>query len=170
MRNKVLFYVILAVILLAIIGIGFLIWNQYIIKTPIQASKELPFETIEIGSYGKEKQRKDYTITNQHDWQDLWDKIYSTRSPKPSLPKIDFTQSIIIGVFLGQRNTGGYSIEITKVLETEKNIEVLVEETSPGEGCMVSMALTYPMHIIKIQKVDKEIEFKPEKIKGESCF
>ncbi len=78
-------------------------------------------------------------------------------------PEIDFNEEMILVVFQGEKSTGGYGIEINKIVEKENAIEVLVIETLPGYGCMVTEALTSPYHIVKLQKSTKEVIFKTEK-------
>jgi len=124
--------------------------------------KELAFETIEKGYVSGFRERSFRVVTNNSDWQNLWDIVNSIRTPQPPLPEIDFTETMIIAVFQGCKPTGGYSIEITKVVETESALEVYVEETSPGPWCVVTCALSEPHHIIKIPKSDKEFIFEVE--------
>ncbi len=50
----------------------------------------------------------------------------------------------------GEKNTGGYAIGIEKVTETDKNIIVKVKETGPKPGENVTMAITTPYAVIRI--------------------
>jgi hypothetical protein len=43
---------------------------------------------------------------------------------------------------MGEKITGGYSIGIDTVVETDKNI--IIKETSPEPGSMVTQAFTNP--------------------------
>ena len=64
----------------------------------------------------------------------------------PNLPKlrIDLKTNIVIAAFLGQRNTGGYSVEITRVA----NGEVQITEKAPGKDVMVPQIITAPFKIV----------------------
>ncbi len=73
--------------------------------------------------------------------------------------KVNFEEEMILAVFMGERTTGGYSIEIVEIMEKDDVVEVIIGQTSPGEDDMVSMAFTYPEHIVKMEKTEKPIEF-----------
>ncbi|MEO0143728.1 MAG: protease complex subunit PrcB family protein [candidate division WOR-3 bacterium] len=79
-----------------------------------------------------------------------------------SIPKIDvnFNKEILIGVFLGQRPTSGYSISVEKVLLENKKIVVYANEICPKKDQMVLMVITYPSVFIKIPKYEYPVELK----------
>jgi hypothetical protein len=67
-----------------------------------------------------------------------------------NLPKLDegfFKESIVVAAFLGERNTGGYSVEIT--LEGKAGIRV--REKAPGKGVMVPQMITYPFKMVAVE-------------------
>ena len=74
-------------------------------------------------------------------------------------PAVNFDEKMLIAVFQGQKPSGRYSIEINKIKEYADYIEVTVRETSPGENCIVTFALTSPLHIVEVEKSDKPIRF-----------
>lgn len=59
----------------------------------------------------------------------------------------------IVLISLGQRNTGGYGITVKLVEDIEGKTSVIVEETKPAPGSMVTQAITYPRVYIKIQNI-----------------
>ncbi|MEW6417166.1 MAG: protease complex subunit PrcB family protein [Nitrospirota bacterium] len=151
---------------LAIVGIVLFIVNRPIVSTPLPPiieERELVFKTIEKGYYSGHDERRNYAIINNNDWKNLWDKVNSNITPKPFLPEIDFSRSMIVAVFQGAQGTGGYAIDIVKVVETENTLEVFVKEMSPGRGCGVTFLVTQPYHIIEVQRVDKKVIFIIEK-------
>jgi hypothetical protein len=65
-----------------------------------------------------------------------------------NLPKLDadfFNQSVLVAAFLGERNTGGYSVEIRA-----NTIEISVLEKKPGKGVMVPQMITSPFRIVAL--------------------
>ena len=118
-------------------------------KAPETSAKELPFEMIAKGYYGGLDERKNYVLKDNEDAENLKDKGYS-------LPAVDFTHYMVIAVFQG---TGGFDINVSKVVETEDNLQVLVKEIWPGKKCEMTNGLTKPYYIIKIQKTEKEAVF-----------
>ena len=66
-----------------------------------------------------------------------------------NLPKLDadfFKESVAIAAFLGERNTGGYSVEIRA-----NAIEIIILEKKPGKGAIVPQVITSPFQIVAVQ-------------------
>ena len=114
------------------------------------------FETISRGGFGGLDEQGDYVIDSEGEWSELLNR---TRIRFQEPPAIDFSRSTVIAVFLGTRSTGGYTIEIKDIAETDDEVTVYVEETSPGPGENVIMAVTQPYHIVKTKKITKEVIF-----------
>jgi hypothetical protein len=65
-----------------------------------------------------------------------------------NLPKLDadfFEENVVVAAFLGERHTGGYSVEITP-----NAIEINVLEKKPGKGVMVPQMITSPFKIVSL--------------------
>ena len=65
-----------------------------------------------------------------------------------NLPKlnVDLKTNVVIAAFLGQRNTGGYSVEITH----SANGDIQVAEKAPGKDVMVPQMITAPFKIVSL--------------------
>ena len=61
---------------------------------------------------------------------------------------------MVIGVFSGEKPSGGFSIEIAEIMLMETKITVFFDEISPKPEQPVTEALTQPSHIVKIKRVD----------------
>ncbi len=59
----------------------------------------------------------------------------------------------------GQKNSGGYGIEVESVSESNTNTQINLILKSPGKNCLVTAALTNPFIIIYIPNNYKEIVF-----------
>ncbi len=84
-------------------------------------------------------------ITNQSDYDEELLNYLTTQDST-----IDFTTSNVLLVDMGQRNSGGYAIEVTKVEEYDDYAMATVKLTKPGENCTVSEALTNPFKFVEI--------------------
>lgn len=121
-----------------------------------EAVQEISFETIDKSSYGGVREKKEIVIKNFEDWETIWKEVKSIQISVPETPVVDFSKEMVVALFMGERTTGGYSTEITRI--TEDGI-VYYKEKEPGKGMMVTQALTQPYHIVKMENMDKEIEF-----------
>ena len=127
-------------------------------------NKEVNFTVIKGGVNSGYKEKGYIVINNEQQLKKIWNKIFSIMIPPPSVPYIDFENSTLIGVFMGEKPTGGYGIEITKITEQKNKITVDIKEISPAPDCIVTMVLTSPYKIIKINKTNKKIKFKIEEV------
>ena len=96
-------------------------------------------------------------------YEDLDSELKSTIDEKKMekghiLVKAEESEYYYLVVFAGEKNTGGYGIEITKVSNQEGKTTVVVEETSPAEGMMTIQVLTYPLDIVKVKGISEDIK------------
>lgn len=56
-----------------------------------------------------------------------------------------------IGILMGQKNTGGYSLKVTDVQNNDGKTNVFVEEIWPSESDIVIQVITYPYVIIRVK-------------------
>ncbi|WP_338648411.1 protease complex subunit PrcB family protein [Flavobacterium sp. KS-LB2] len=78
---------------------------------------------------------------------------------KDKISSNDIQTSNFLVLNMGEKTSGGYSIGIDTVVETDKNIVITIKETSPEPGSMVTQAFTNPFCVVKINS-KKEIIFK----------
>jgi len=111
------------------------------------------------GSYCGVRTAGERVIRDADAWKSLWGQVGRIRKPAPAPPEVDFSKQVALAVFMGQRNSGGYSIRITSVRDTDQEVVVQVKRTSPPPGAMVTMALTQPYDIVTIARSGKPIKF-----------
>ncbi|WKL44388.1 protease complex subunit PrcB family protein [Flavobacterium sp. ZE23DGlu08] len=78
---------------------------------------------------------------------------------KNKISSNDVQTANFIVLNMGEKTSGGYSIGIDTVVETDKNIVITIKETNPEPGSMVTQAFTNPFCVVKINS-KKEIIFK----------
>jgi hypothetical protein len=69
-------------------------------------------------------------------------------------PSVDFSRDVVIAVAAGQRNTGGHTIAVERVVRDGAGLAVTVVETQPGAGCMTTQQLTQPVDIVVVAAAD----------------
>lgn len=118
--------------------------------------------------------------SNQRNTQ-LAFKIIQTEAPKVEIAKqvvirneaewateigtktdISFTKEMVLVFFMGTRMTGGYSIEISSVVNLVDKIVVSGQLVSPGKNCIVFQAINYPYLVFTIPTSNKEIVWNME--------
>lgn len=78
---------------------------------------------------------------------------------KDKMKQDDIHNSNYVILNMGEKSTGGYSIGIDKVEETDKNIIITVKEINPAPDSMTMQVITYPYTVVKIRS-KKEIIIK----------
>lgn len=71
--------------------------------------------------------------------------------------------SFIIFITSGEKPTGGFKIDVKSIEDNKGTTNILVEETSPAPGDIVTMAFTYPYVIVKAQGITDNFNIKNTK-------
>ncbi|MBU1852417.1 MAG: protease complex subunit PrcB family protein [Candidatus Omnitrophica bacterium] len=102
---------------------------------------------------------KRLVISTLEEWEEVWKNVHSLVIPRPELPEIDFGKEMVIAVFMGERNSGGYEVEIIKIVDTGEEIVIKVKEKELPLESFQTMALTQPYHIVVIKKYTLPVSF-----------
>lgn len=117
---------------------------------------QMTLTTIDGGQHSGIDEPRDVTVRSAADWTALW-KEHGAQKP---LPKIDFARSIVLGVFLGSRPTGGYGVDITRVERDGKDLVVIYRERKPDPQAMVAQIITTPFHLVQVNRHDGQVRFR----------
>jgi hypothetical protein len=83
----------------------------------------------------------------------------SARDLRPGLPNIDFSQTLIIAVFAGAKPSGGYTIKVSRIVQTEQAVVVHVAEERPARGQAGIAQIVYPYQIVSLPRTTLPIRF-----------
>ena len=111
------------------------------------------------GSHCGIAEPKQIVITDPSEWAKLWQQVHRNKFPAPNLPPVDFSKNMVLAVFMGQKPTSGYAIQISEVSKLNGEVVAKVRETSPPKGSIVLQVITQPFHIVVIPKVDAKVKF-----------
>ena len=99
-------------------------------------------------------------VRDRDAWLEMWKQHSSRQLPPPPAPEIDFSREMLILVAHGQTSTGGFQVMVDGIYERDNKLEVVVKSTAPGKRCMVTQALTQPVHIVRLQQSDRSVVFR----------
>jgi hypothetical protein len=119
------------------------------------------FVSVAKGPRSGVRERKLAVVKSETEWADLWNLHAALATPRKEPPAVNFQSEMIVAVFAGEKRTGGYAIEITRVEQdpTKNLVEVFVRETKPPPGAITTQALTQPFHIVKLNKTELPVNF-----------
>ncbi|MBW3660482.1 MAG: protease complex subunit PrcB family protein [Gemmatimonadetes bacterium] len=120
----------------------------------------LPIETLYDGVDSGIEDSRRVTIRSDSAWGAFWSELHRGQgSLEPAPPEVDFDRSVVVAATAGQKPTGGHAIDIEGVLANGDGVWVSVRKTTPGEGCVVTQALTAPAVVVKAPKRDGPVKF-----------
>jgi|GEM_PF-1372533 len=92
-------------------------------------------------------------VRSQQEWGALWTK--HTGGKAEGRPAVDFTKEMVVAVFLGERRTGGYKVDIKLMpdpFEPKTRIVVFYREVRPDSGSFNMEMISQPYVMIKIPR------------------
>jgi hypothetical protein len=116
----------------------------------------VPFTTIAEGQQSGVEDKREVVVRTDEEWKALWKQ----HAPDKPLPAVDFTKSMVVGVFLGSRNTGGYRATITAVDKESTDVVVTWHESRPSADLIVTQVLTFPYHLVRIDRSPAPVKFR----------
>jgi hypothetical protein len=114
------------------------------------------FTTLDRGQYSSVEKPREVVMHSAAELSAVW----KANPDNQALRAVDFATSTVVGVFLGSRSTGGYTVEITQIEREGDHLVVTWREVKPSPDVMVTQAFTAPYHLVTIDKFDGPIQFK----------
>ncbi|MGH7301983.1 MAG: protease complex subunit PrcB family protein [Candidatus Rokuibacteriota bacterium] len=126
------------------------------------AALTVPFSTLAKGLASGVDQPTRIVVRSQNDWAALWSRHMRTPAAPPPPPSVDFSRDMVAALFMGERPTGGYAIEVTQIERTDAGLSIRYRTTRPDPAGMYTQALTQPFHLITLPRVDGPVTFVSE--------
>jgi hypothetical protein len=102
-------------------------------------------------------------VTDSDKYLVVWNGIFGggpkDGRPMPP-PDVDFKKEMVLAVFMGERYTGGYAVEIKDAVEDKGKLVVTVVERSPGPADIVTQAITNPFHVAVVKRSTLPVQWK----------
>lgn len=108
-------------------------------------SPQMPFTTLARGDQSQVEEPRQAVARTPAEWTALWKAHAGAEKPPP----VDFSSSMVVGVFLGTRPTAGHSVEITRIEQQGADLVVIYREQRPAPSDMVAQVLTAPFVLVR---------------------
>jgi len=116
----------------------------------------IPFTVLSEGTNAAGvAERKNFAVYSQEDFERLWTMTFGPDTS--AMPSVNFDSYYVIGVFAGEKASGGHTIDVASVTDANSLRTVAISLTRPGEGCVVTQALTRPFQLIMVPVSDREL-------------
>ena len=104
--------------------------------------------------------KENLVINSKEEWKEFLLKADVTNTISTEFKDaVDFKKNTILVAIDAKKTTGGFSIEISKIIENKGKLQAIITSKGPKPTDMAMMILTQPIHIVKIPKNNKEIIF-----------
>jgi len=70
-------------------------------------------------------------------------------------------EAVIVTIHAGRKPTGGYSVQVRRVVKDGPQCVVHYEVIEPPPDAMVPQVITYPAAMVRIQSACKDVEVQP---------
>jgi PrcB C-terminal len=117
--------------------------------------ESVPFKKLDRGQQSFIEEAREVVVRTASEWTALWKQ----HAPDQQPPAVDFTRSMVVGVFLGSRPTGGHSVEITRIDREGSDLVVTYRERRPGNSDIVTQVITMPYELGTIDRFDGKVRF-----------
>lgn len=88
-------------------------------------------------------------VTGPESWRAFLTEWGSSPQEWPRIPWEDW---VVLVCLAGQKPTGGYGVEIERVVVTEDKLTAAVREVSPPRSALVTTVLTSPYHAVRLPR------------------
>jgi len=133
--------------------------NSLLLWVMAASAQPLTFKTIERGGQSGIETAREVVARTEAEWTALWKE----HAPGRKRPPIDFTSSMVVGVFLGSRPTGGFDVEVTRIERQGTDLVVSYRERKPDPSDIVTQIITMPYHLVTTERSAAPVRFAPEK-------
>lgn len=101
----------------------------------------------------------EFTVVEEADQPDELKQLIEEK--KKEMFKFTYSdkQYLYIVVGFGEQPTGGYSIAVEKLYETDNAIYIKTNFMGPSKSEKVAQVITYPYIVVKIENTDKNVVF-----------
>ncbi len=109
----------------------------------------LKFREVASGSNALVSTPQIKLASSQNDLGVLWNSAYGRQVPVPPIPLI--VGQSAVGIFLGNRPTGGYGVTVQSVSASGSALDIVVNVRAPGPGSINTQSITSPWTIVAVQ-------------------
>lgn len=129
--------------------------NLTAVRPPVQ---EVTWDVLASGSQATVGEGAQFEIiTNQDQLLRLWNRAHGAQLTPPPAPDIDFRRDTVVAYFMGQRPTGGYSLEVRDVTVEGNEAYVSIRQREPAPGEIVTQVLTSPWVMIRVPRPNLDV-------------
>ncbi len=119
------------------------------------AQGAVPFTPLTRGAMSGIDTPRYVVVRTDEDWRRVW-AAHTTRDERPV---VDFSATMVLGVFLGSRPNPLYGVEIVSVTDGVDGVVVGYAEQRPAPDAMAPQVMASPFHVVTVEARSAPIHF-----------
>lgn len=116
--------------------------------------------SLEKQKNDENKQTIDYTVVEDADVPDELMDIIDEKKSEPFKITFSDKENLYIVAGYGEQPTGGYSITVEEIYQTDDSIEISTLFEGPVKNEDVGNNVTYPYIVLKVENTDKTVKWR----------
>jgi len=112
-------------------------------------------KTVDKGPMSGIDTARQVTVRSAADFATLWKSHAADRK----MPDVDFNTNMVVGIFLGGRQTAGFGVEIVSAQPEGAALVVKYKETRPSRDAISAQVITTPFHLVAVPKFEGTVRF-----------
>ena len=129
---------------------------------PVETSPAVAWQSLVRGVSSGVREPRRIVARSAEDWAAFWVTHAADRIPAESVPMVDFTKDMVVGIVLGERPTAGYEVEIVSVAREGDRLVVRTREVRPAPDSVQAQVITVPFALATISRFGGEVAFAGE--------
>jgi VWFA-related protein len=90
---------------------------------------------------------------------DTWQRVWGSLPTRQDAPSVAFGDTMMVGVFVGNRPSAGYRVEVTGVRYDGDTLVVSWREVTPAPDAVVNQTVTTPFALAAVTRHDGPVRF-----------
>jgi hypothetical protein len=91
-------------------------------------------------------------VSVEEDFIRLYRRIHSGELPLPQPPPVNFEESLVLVIAMGEKPTAGYAVEVGEVVPEGQTLKVEVRFIEPSSERMLAAVITRPYALVRIER------------------
>jgi hypothetical protein len=122
--------------------------------SPTAPEGNLPVTRVVQGFFSAGEASQRLVIRSPAELAAAWNTIFSTVSPPPEIPTVDFAQEMVIIARSGAKPSGGYCISVDSAVGSRSRMTVTVRSGGPTPGNTLLPVVTHPYDVVRVPRRD----------------
>lgn len=102
----------------------------------------------------------EFTVVEEEEQPEALVEVIEQKKSSPFQISYTLGEDLYLAIGYGEQQTGGYSISVDELYETENNIVVNTTLLGPSPDEETVQGITYPYIVIKTELMDKDVDFR----------